>query len=421
MANFNETFFVDSYVELTRIDVVDLEIGMFVSELDRPWKETNFLFQGFELKNKADIKAVQEQCMYVFIDISKQKKIALQPKTRQFIYSKEVIEKRKPAIRESCFADEIDHAEQVYSEANTVIKSFMHHITLGKGLDVMLAKEVVATLVDSIIQSPDALVWLTQLKNRDEYTSQHSMNVAILAIALGRHLNVSKMELNNLGLCGMMHDMGKMQIPLDLLNKPGKLTPEEFKIVSSHTTLGWKLLMSSSNMFGGAIDVAYTHHENLDGTGYPRGLIAEQINSYTRIVSIADMYDAITSDRGYQKGRTHLEATSIIIKNMDTHLDSTLAIKFIECLGIYPPGNMLEMTNGEVAVVLEIDPRHRLKPKIVILLDEDKQPKIPQLVDLAHMSLDKSGRPYQIKKMIRADEYKIDLEGFYRKYLLDPL
>lgn len=414
MTGFSDNIVLDS-VEITKIDVRDLEIGMYVCELDRPWSQTNFLFQGFELQNQADIEAVQSQCAYVFIDVSKQTVIQ-QPKVRDTPYSKAWIQNREPPRKKSCFEEEIHRAVKVHTQVSTVVKNFMQEVTLGNSINVALAKEAVAECVNSIVKSPDAMMWLTQLKKRDEYTSQHSMNVCILAISLGRQLNLSVSELNNIGLCGMMHDMGKMRIPLEILNKAGRLTAEEVKIMQSHTTLGWKLLMSSSNMYGGAVDVAYTHHERLDGRGYPRGLTAESISPYARMVAITDTYDAITSDRVYQKGRTHLDAINIMTAEEDTHLDSTLTIKFIECLGIYPPGNLVEMSNGEVAIVIESHPLHKLKPKVVFLLNENKQPQAQRIVDLAEMSLDRSAQPYKIKRMVRAEDYGINLDSFYHDY-----
>ncbi|MGZ8188420.1 MAG: HD-GYP domain-containing protein, partial [Methylosarcina sp.] len=221
-------------------------------------------------------------------------------------------------------------------------------------------------------------------------------------------------ELNNLGLCGMMHDMGKMRVPLEILNKPGKFTPEELKIMQSHAELGWNLLMSSTGMYAGAIDVAHSHHERLDGTGYPRKLTAEQITPYTRIVAIADMYDAITSDRVYNEGRCHLEAINILNKACGNHLDSGLTYKFIECLGIYPPGSVIEMKNGEIGIVVEVNPKHKIKPRIILLLDEDKQPRPERLVDLSKLELDASGQGYGIKNIVRARDYGIDLNKYYR-------
>ena len=390
---------------------------MYVAKLDKPWLESNFLYQGFELKNQADINAVKEQCKFVFIDIKKQNK-SLTFESKDTPYSKGWLDARTPPNNLTSFEKEIENAGYVYKEVSNLVRSFMEDVCLGKTITVEIAKKAVAECVNSILNAPDALLWMTQLKNRDLYTSQHSMNVCILAIALGRQINLPVKELNNVGLCGMMHDMGKMSVPLEVLNKPGKLEPDELKIMQSHPELGWKLLMSSNDMYGGAIDVAHSHHERLDGTGYPRKLTAEKITPYTRIVTIVDMYDAITSDRVYQRGRTHLEAINIMTKMCGTHLDSGLTYKFIECLGIYPPGSIVEMSNGEIAIVVEANQK-RLKPKIILLLDEDKNPRDERMVDLSKIDLDASGQEYRITKIVKADDFGIDLNKYYHNGIIE--
>lgn len=377
---------------LKQVNVENLEIGMFVAKLDRPWLESSFLFQGFQLKNLEDIKAVQEQCSYVFVDSSKHSKLQ-KSLARNTAYSKGWLESRVPPQKRKNFSQEIDHASYVHGHASTVVKSFMQEVKIGGTINVEIAKAVVAECVNSVLNQPDALMWMTQLKSRDEYTAQHSMNVCIYAIALGRQINLPEAELHHIGLCGMMHDMGKMRVPLEILNKPGRLTEEEFKIMQDHTTIGWKLLMSSRGMYAGAVDVAYTHHERLDGKGYPRGLTDEQISPYARMIAIVDMYDAIISDRVYQDGRTHLEAINIMTKVSGQHLDAGLSIKFIECLGIYPPGSIVELSNGEVAIVLEVNPRAKIRPVILILLDEDKQPHPERIVDMTKLDMDHAGQP----------------------------
>jgi HD-GYP domain-containing protein (c-di-GMP phosphodiesterase class II) len=417
MTDWSSNEFASS-IDLFKIDVKDLRVGMYVSKLDRPWLETNFLFQGFELKNENDVKAVQQQCDYVYIDVTKQSKTP-QIYAKSTAYSKDFLEKHTPPEKRSTFAKEIKNAEYVHHKTSNLVKSFMEEVRLGKTINVELAKKAVAECVESIINAPDALMWMTQLKKRDEYTAQHSMNVCIYSIALGRHINLPIAELHHVGLCGMMHDMGKMKIPLEILNKPGKFTSEELKIMQGHTTLGWKLLMASPGMYGGAIDVAHTHHEKLDGTGYPRQLKAEQITPYARIVAIADMYDAITSDRIYQNGRTHLEAISILTKNSGSHLDSLLTIKFIECLGIYPPGSVVELNTGEVGIVVEVNPKAKIRPKIILLLDEHKQPRQERLIDLSKLDLDASGHAYSIRKTERPDTYNVDVIQYYQKGILN--
>lgn len=417
MKNHTNDHWVDS-VELVQVDVKDLKIGMYVSKLDRPWLDSKFLFQGFELKSQADIETVQKQCDFVFIDVTKQTQVP-QYVSRNTGYTKDYLEKVLPPEKRSSFKQEIKKAGHVHRQCSRLVKSFMEEIQLGRPINAVAAKKAVAYCVDSILNSPDALMLMTQLKNRDEYTAQHSMNVCIYSIALGRQINLPVAELNNVGLCGMMHDMGKMLVPSEILNKPGRLTSEELPIMQSHAAQGWNLLLKTSGIYPGAIDVAYMHHERLDGGGYPRQLKPEQITPYARIVAIADMYDAVSSDRVYQKGRPHLEAIKILTDASGNHLDAGLTMKFIECLGIYPAGSIVELASGEVALVLEVNPKAKLKPRILILQEQLNKPCVEHEVDLAMVSQNPDGRQYAIKKVLRPSDCGIDLLKYYQDGLFE--
>ncbi|CAG1022819.1 Cyclic di-GMP phosphodiesterase [Patescibacteria group bacterium] len=420
--------FVSSSIVPTKIDVRDLQIGMYVSQLDKPWTESPFLFQGFELKTQADVDAVRKECQYVYIDVEKketysrhhskssqthQKKSFFNffskpnPTASNKHYSRVTV---TPAPRVS-FIQEIDHATHTHRETSNLVRSFMEDVQLGRAINVAMAKKVVSHCVDSILHSPDALLLMSQLKKRDEYTAQHSMNVCILSITLARQIGLSPEELNNIGLCGMMHDMGKMKVPLDILNKPDKLNDKEMLIMQSHAIEGSKILMSTKEIYTGTVDVAMKHHERLDGQGYPKGLAGKLIPLYTRIVTIADVYDAISSDRVYQKGRTHLETINIMTKMCDLHLDRQLTLKFIEAIGIYPPGNVVELKSGEVAVVMETNPKNKLKPRILLLLNENKQPKPVEFVDLA-MEEKIQVKDRTITQIVRPEKYNIDLTQY---------
>lgn len=414
----SEFFHLASSSEKVRISVKDLELGMYVAELDKPWLDSPFLFQGFELVTEADIKSVQDECKFVYVDVTKQNTRLKSPRIKNLSFTSNWLERSRPQIRPQVFEEAFEGAEIAYHATSNLIMEFMDDVRLGRTVNTNAAKQVVSQCVDSILHSPNALMWMTQLKSKDAYTSQHSMNVCILSIALGRQVNLSVEELNLLGLCGMMHDMGKMRIPLDILNKPEKLNSKEFNVMKTHTTEGWKLLMSSHDMYEGAIDVAHSHHEKLAGGGYPRKLDDQNITPYTRMVAIADMYDAITSDRIYKEGANHLEAINQLTKASGHHLDPGLVIKFVECLGIYPPGCIVEMSSGEIAIVIEVNPEKKIKPKIIILLDEEGKPIPERVVDLAKLDLDASGNIYRITKIVRAADYAINVRKFYENDLI---
>jgi HD-GYP domain-containing protein (c-di-GMP phosphodiesterase class II) len=395
-----------------------LSLGMYVIELDRPWLETDFLFQGFEITTTEELQALKAICNHVYIDttiLRKRRPITLnkaepEPKSQSSYPS-------PPKIIGS-FEEEMLRAKETYHATGRFVAELMDRISHGDSVDTKMAKQAVAECVNTILHSPDAALWLTQLKNKDEYTAQHSLNVCVLSIVLGRHIALSEANLNNVGLCGLMHDVGKLRVPLQILNKPGKLDEEEMRIMQMHPGLGSELLQSSHGMYVGAINSAHSHHERIDGKGYPREIGGHNLSLYTKIVTIADMYDAMTSDRVYQKGRTHLEATKIMFDLTGRHVDETLVIKFVESLGVYPPGCFVSMTNRAIGVVIESNETHRLRPKVLLILDEFKTPISERIIDLALLEEDIFGNPYTIRGIVKASDYRIDSSKYYQEGVL---
>jgi HD-GYP domain-containing protein (c-di-GMP phosphodiesterase class II) len=218
----------------------------------------------------------------------------------------------------------------------------------------------------------------------------------------------------------MMFDIGKSQIPTAILNKEGALTPEEKEIFRTHTTLGYNILKSTNGITLSAMNAALMHHERLDGSGYPNGFKREELSEITRIVAIADMYDALTSNRAQKKSRTHLEAITLMTNAVGTHLDATLVYKFIECLGVYPPGCAVEMLNGSIAIVIEVNHQFRLKPKVILILDEEKNFMLNEKpLDLSESPVDRFGEPYIIKSIVRAEDWNINLINYYQQEILE--
>ena len=406
----------DTQLIKKKVNVENLALGMYVTELDRPWLESPFLFQGFFLTTQKHIDAVSDVCDFVFIDttrIIEKEPEYLQEETRKNIVYP------PPPIKQVSFGDEINQADSVFQKTSNLIKGFMNNLGINQHLDIDEAKQAVNEVVKSVIKTPDALMWLTQLKNKDEYTSQHSMNVCVLSVALGRHIGLNESDLNELGLCGMLHDMGKMLIPNKILNKPGKLEGKEIKIMKHHTTLGLKILKKSRGRVPlSVINVAYSHHERVDGKGYPRGIGQDQLSRATRIVSICDMYDALTSDRIYRKGCSHVEAIDVLTKMSGNHLDYALVVKFIECMSVYPPGSIVEFTNDEVGIVTEVNQDEKLRPQVVLLLGNDKKPRKEKLIDLSKRQRDFEGEVYTIRRTLSANDYDINIMDFYNSNIL---
>jgi len=406
----------DTQLIKVKMPVDKLALGMYVTELDRPWLESPFLFQGFFLTTEKHISLVQDVCDFVYVDstrvIEKEVEFLKEEKRLNIVYP-------DPPKKTRTFINEISKADKIFLKTSVLIQGFMKNTEVNQNLDIEEAKEAVDHVVHSVIKTPDALMWLTQLKKRDEYTSQHSMNVCVLSVSLGRYIGLSEKELKDLGLCGMLHDMGKMLIPNKILNKPGKLVGREVKIMKYHTVLGLKILKKSKGRVPlSVINVAYSHHERVDGKGYPRGIGQDKLTRATRIVAITDMYDALTSDRVYRKGCSHLEAIDIMTKMSGKHLDYALVLKFIECLSVYPPGSIVELTNDEIGIVVEVNQDEKLRPKIILLLGVDKQVKKEKLIDLSLREKDLGGEIYTIKRTVRAVDYNIDIMKFYNSGII---
>ncbi len=387
------------------IPVEQLEPGMYINELDRPWLESPFLFQGFPVNTAEEIEQVRRVCRYVFIDAdrhSARKKAGRRPgRPRQ---SEQ--EKRDERAR-------LQKAARTYQAAHSLIKNMMDDVRLGGSLDIPRVKEAVSECVDRVLQHEQAMTLLTRLKERDEYTSQHSLNVALLSIALGRHLGMERKQLEELGTCGMLHDIGKVHTPLEILNKPGRLTPDEFQIMKRHPTEGRDILLGHSGLNDGAISVAHAHHERIDGTGYPRGLTGDQTTSYTKIVSIVDAYDAITSERPYKRGLTSLQGLKILNDGKGAHFEPGYVMRFIQCIGLYPVGSVVELNSGEIGIVTKVlSQRLKTRPMVLVVRDAEGRPIEPFFINLLNDDPAPNGVPYRIRAMLRDRDLNLDICQF---------
>ncbi|SDS87608.1 HDIG domain-containing protein [Halopseudomonas xinjiangensis] len=397
-------------LQTLKVPSSQLQLGMYVSELDCDWLATPFLFQGFMLDDPDDLFALKNLCDYVHVDVVKTRTM-----TRDLLLTPSVTEPRKPQASykiSSSIETEIANANHSYRESFREIRTMLDRVCRGETLDARRMIAAVRPCLDSIVRNPSALLWLTRIKHVDQYTAEHCLNVGIQAMALGRHMGLGIKHIELLGLCGMMHDVGKMDLDQAILNKPGRLTAEEFAHIKLHPVYGRDELAKDPNMPEEVIRVAYSHHERLDGKGYPCQLPASSLDFYIRAITIVDAYDAITSSRCYSSSHTSAEALKILYNNRGTQFDEKLVVSFIECIGIYPPGSLVEMNTGEVGVVLSVDPMHRLQPKIALVRDENKQPIEQVIVDLAASVSDLDMARYWVSKVLVDGSYGIDLGTF---------
>ena len=401
------------YIELKR-SVNLLELGMFVSRLDRPWEETDFVYQGFQINTLDELHTLKEVCEYVYVRAAKQQWHVEQDSQPA---AQEKQQERITYINKIPIDQELNHIRSAYKDACSQTSSILDTIRLTGELNVQQVNQVVDDCVDSILRNDSALVWLTQIRNKDNYTAEHSLRVCIYAIALGRELGFRELELQNIGVCGLLHDVGKVRIPQELLIKQSNLNEKEIKIMQQHPAYGKKLLISKAGIYPGAVDVAYCHHERLDGSGYPRGITAERIPYYAKIISILESYDSMISDKPYSKGMTTLDACRHIYQCKNTLYDKTILGHFIHFIGIYAPGSLVEMNTGEVGIIIETNNEDGIKPKILLILGSDKQVKNKRIIDLKKGDITFTNTPYIIKKSLSSGAYGIKIE----KYLNDGI
>jgi len=393
-----------------KIPTHELRVGMYVVELDRPWIETPFLYQGFLISSEEEIDQLCEYCDEVFIDV-----------TQTEIKPSDAGRKRPVVKRQKVYKvpteRELPVAIAHYDHAKRTVDNVLTSLRLSQEIDTRQVKTAVRSCVKSVLKNPNAMMWLTQIKHKDDYTAEHSLRVSVLSVALGRELDLMEQELEDLGVAGMLHDVGKVMIPNEILNKEGALNQEEYEVIKTHTTEGRKLLMSKSDVPPITVDVAFTHHEHMNGKGYPRGIAAEKIPYFAKIVGVVDAFDAITSDRIYSNARSTLEAMRILYDCRGNQFDEEIVRAFIRLIGIYPPGHIVELTNGEAGIILSCPPRNKLRPKVIVVRNADKKLCPERIIDLTKDHKDNSGKPLRVKDVHEDGAFGINLQEYKNKGL----
>ncbi|MGX5174537.1 HD-GYP domain-containing protein [Aliikangiella sp. IMCC44653] len=397
-----------TYLKKIKVPVAKLQLGMYISQLDKPWEDSPFLFQGFPIDSEELLNSVKNECEWVEVEF---------PCEEDYENFKTLLsnngEDRTKQYQE--MLEELPRAKKEYDSSSLLVKNIMRNIIKDDDFDLEPVQNAVKACVDSILHNSDALMLLTNIKDADAYTAEHCLRVSIMAIAFAKFLELEENELEVIGIGAMLHDVGKMRIPHNILNKPGRLSPAEYNVMQDHAEQGFKILQSKKHLSPDAIEIARSHHERLDGEGYPQQLKQDQISLYTKIVSIVDTFDAITSKRVYSEAESPSKAFKVILDNSDKQFDAHLAKKFVEWMGVYPIGSVVEMKTGELGVVTQIHSDKKLKPRVYLFTDENKQTGYEKSIDLARMVVHSSGETYQIKKLHPHGAYDIDVTSYINK------
>jgi putative nucleotidyltransferase with HDIG domain len=280
--------------------------------------------------------------------------------------------------------EELNRASKIVNSSKEAITSMFNEARMGKAINIGNAVSLVEEITSSVMRNPGALIGLARLKTKDDYTYMHSVAVCALMVSLARQLGMSDEQTRESGLAGLLHDVGKMVIPLDILNNPGKLTDEEFAVVKEHPVAGHRILLEGGAAGEIVLDVCLHHHEKISGAGYPNQLSGDNISVYARMGAICDVYDAITSNRPYKQGWCPSESLRKMAK-WEGHFDKNIFQTFVKCIGIYPVGTLVRMKSGRLGVVVEQQTgKSLLSPKVKVFFSSKSDSYImPQLLDLA--------------------------------------
>jgi HD-GYP domain-containing protein (c-di-GMP phosphodiesterase class II) len=535
-----------------RVPVADLELGLFVSELDRAWIGTPFLLQGFLLDNDADLESLRNHCKYVYVDlklsdetVAAQWQATVAPSLEQVVLAQGAYEdergvkdepkltthsdatpmqsgfaqasggeqdeadattlvgptpienrrtrrtrsaqarndppvsdetrlrflelvraiavdeqqnglafldrisewfnrqlNRNEASRESrtsaqknseldmtsilpqgvsltvyenttSVEAELPRARQAFTHGENVARDIARQIEAGEIPDIPAVKACVDNIVDSMIANPDAMMFIARLRDEAIDIYQHGVKVSLYLIALGRHLGIPMAQLAELGLIGMLADIGKIKLPRALLAKPGALTPVEFDIVRGHVNLSLASLDGLAGLTPAVLQGIAQHHERLDGSGYPNGLTSDQIGVYGRMTAIADSFSAMTSPRPYADAFLAQEALLNLYDWGGTSFSTTLVEQFVQAIGVFPVGSLVELSNGEIAVIVAHNRVRRLEPRVLVLTWPDKTPLgIPLERDLFEMGKSSLNR-LRITKGVRMNAFNRTIRDHY--------
>lgn len=400
-----------------RVPVEKLEFGMYVAELDRPWTDTPFMYQGFQLRTPVQLAALKKYCKHVFVDpvrTEPPEKVKLAAATASFKVRGNTAYPEQARVE-----DEFKVARPLFEQTAKKIDDLLKPVTkpggaVGVVLDAKEVKESVTRLTDSVVRNPDAMLLVSRLREKSAEAHARALQVSLYMIVFARFLQLRREELELLGLLGLLQDVGKTKLPREILEKKGPLTPEEAEVAKRHVAYSVEILQATPGIPPELLKLVTLHHERQDGTGYPNGLRGDEIGLYGSMAAICDTFDALTAIRPYGEPLSPSNALSYLYKERGTGYHAELVEQFIQCVGAFPVGSVVELNSGEIGIVITQNLVRRLKPRVMIVLDAQGAPVRPhKILDLDRDPKVTPDEPYRIRRTLEQTKVNLDPREFF--------
>lgn len=389
-------------MRLLKVQAENLRPGMFVAELDRPWLETPFTLQGFVVRDDEDVLYIGRYVDFVYIDADYAGSNLFLPEQP----------KQKTVIKErlSIKAD-FEQAKSSFNSASESLDRVFSALNNGAQTDIQVVRESVQPLIDGVFKNKEAMAALVRMKESSDYRYQHGISMAVWAAILGRHIGLPIDELEKLVVGCAMCDVGMTRLPDEIFKQSSGLTEYQRQMVELHTRLGVQMVDENGNADIEVLSIIKSHHERFDGSGYPEGLTGADIPLLARVAGLVDAYDAMITPRPYAPGVSSYDAVQELIKSKGVLFQDALVEQFVQAIGLFPTGSLVELNTGEVGIVVKQNEMRRLKPEVVLVLDKKKEKLAAlKLLDLADENVSIS---HWITKGLQAGSYGVNSEEYF--------
>jgi HD-GYP domain-containing protein (c-di-GMP phosphodiesterase class II) len=383
-----------------KISVQELQLGMFVGELDRPWLGTPFLYQGFVVRTPQEIDDIRKFCREVFVDTERAEVVAAEARSGGAIAG--LAGTGRVVHRESVAVEvEWQQAGDALQGAQGTVGEVFESVRVRKMLEAPQARSAVGNMTQSMLRNPDALMLFSAMRQRGGYQLERALDVSVYMIAFARFLGMDEPDIEIAGLVGLLQDIGMLDLPQEMLQKVTRLEPAEFKIIRGHVDRSREVLAGTSGLPAGVAQIAALHHERYDGTGYPGGLKGNALGVIGAMAGIVDTFGALTVKRPYAEAMSPSNALNLLFRMRGRSFHPQLVEQFIRCIGYFPVGSIVELNSGEVGVVVAQNAEQRLQPKVMVVRDARGQPLRPQkFLNLAKLPKASADEPYRIRRTL---------------------